>query len=285
MLPQHLALVSTVDGFDSSELTEVSAALQKQATRDLGPIWGIEATIDVFSRFEDVPVGYWPVVLVEDSPQPGLHKDYNGHPIAYVVAGKTWSLAASHEVLEMLVDPWGYRTVPGQSPEDATQRVEFLVEVCDPCQAPDNAYSVNGILVSDFCTPAYFDPISAPSVRYTFRGKASGPHEVLLGGYLSWNEPASGHWKQMKNDGGILSVRDLGPLSAGPLALRTMIDSMTKGKQDLSRVSKTHPQVMAVSFASEERRRTGMQRAEQWRKLTNAVCSRPTAQKTRRNKS
>jgi hypothetical protein len=54
------------------ELALVGAALQKQASRDFGPIWGIDATADVFPQLEAVPLGYWHVVIRDDSPGDGL---------------------------------------------------------------------------------------------------------------------------------------------------------------------------------------------------------------------
>ena len=38
--------------------------------------------------------------------------------------------------------------------------MEFLVEVCDPCEVPALGYTVNGVRVSDFYTPRYFDQCS-----------------------------------------------------------------------------------------------------------------------------
>ena len=59
----------------------------------------------------------------------------------------------------MLADPFGNRLVAGDGPNPARPgRVEFLVEVCDPCEAPALGYTVNGIRVSDFYTPEYFSP-------------------------------------------------------------------------------------------------------------------------------
>ena len=67
MLTLNLALVSEVPGHDPSDLANVSAALQRQAIRDFAPIWEHEgATVDAFSCLEDVPVGYWPMIVVED---------------------------------------------------------------------------------------------------------------------------------------------------------------------------------------------------------------------------
>jgi hypothetical protein len=64
--------------------------------------------------------------------------------------------------------------------------------VCDPCS--DSAYEVNGIAVSDFYTPRFFDPIEAPRVRYGFAGALTAPRQVLKGGYLTWYDPVVRKW-------------------------------------------------------------------------------------------
>ena len=161
MLPINLALVSEVAGHDQSDVARVAAALQRQATRDFGPLWEVSATLDAFPRLEDVPVGYWPIIVETDINTPGaagVHEDKNGQPFALVSMSDSWSLTASHEMLEMLADPFGKRVIPGKSPKEDQGRVEFLVEVCDPCEADQFAYTVNDILVSDFITPHFYDP-------------------------------------------------------------------------------------------------------------------------------
>ena len=45
MLSSNVALVASSDEVPLSELTTVAAALQVQATRDCGPLWGVSATI------------------------------------------------------------------------------------------------------------------------------------------------------------------------------------------------------------------------------------------------
>lgn len=49
-LIQQMALVSEVSEISDSQLSRASAALQKQLTRDFGPVWGLNATIDAFAR-------------------------------------------------------------------------------------------------------------------------------------------------------------------------------------------------------------------------------------------
>src|SRR3954452_13702374 len=167
VLARQLALVSESRRVRSGDVMKVAAALQKQAVRDLAPIWEISATVDAFERLEHVPVGYWPMIVMDDIRQQGaagIHLDRDRQPFALITAAdniNSWSLTASHEALEMLVDPFGDHLVTGDSPAEGQTRVRFLVEVCDPSEAATFAYTVNEILVADFYTPRYFDPVRA----------------------------------------------------------------------------------------------------------------------------
>ena len=128
----------------------------------------------------------------------------------------------------MLVDPFGSRLVAGDSPKPGQGRVEFLVEVCDPSEAAEFGYSVNGILMSDFYTPRFFDPLVAPGVRYSFTGALTEPRQVLRGGYLSWHDPVSDHWwQQTWFSGAAPRFRDLGVLTASAGGIRAQIDRIT----------------------------------------------------------
>src|SRR5262249_42939044 len=145
----------------------------------------------------------------------------------------TWSLTASHEALEMLVDPFGNRLMAGDSPKPDQGRVEFLVEVCDPSEAAEYAYTVNGILVADFYTPKYFDPVFAPGIRYSFTGAITEPRQVLPGGYLSWHDLASDHWwQEIWFDGSQPTFRDIGRLEIKAGSLRAQIDRITTAEQE-----------------------------------------------------
>jgi hypothetical protein len=72
----HIALVSITKEVTLAQLAPVSAAIQKQISRDFGPMWNVEATVDAFDKLEDVPVGYWHVLLQDELPNgaAGLHK-------------------------------------------------------------------------------------------------------------------------------------------------------------------------------------------------------------------
>jgi hypothetical protein len=230
MLPVHIGIVSETQSLTVRALTQTAAGLQKQVTRDYAPIWNVSATVSAFTALEDVPNGYWPVIVMDDihtAGAAGVHQDKNGQPYALVQFSPSWSLTASHETLEMLTDPFGNRLVSGRSPKKGQGRVEFLVEVGDPCEDATFAYTTNGVTVSDFITPAFFDPVPSPSARYSFTGAVKAPRQVLKGGYLSWHDPIGDHWWQETWFSAKPVFRDLGVMQRVKGSLRSTIDAMT----------------------------------------------------------
>lgn len=226
MLAKNLALVSQSHMVTVDHLNEVAAAIQKQVTRDLEPIWGIKATINVFKNLKSVPTGYWPVIIKDNIHQAGAggyHSKKHNQPFAVIQAGADWIISTGHEILEMLIDPWGNQTVAADSLKPGQGRVMYLLEACDPCEAAQFAYTINGITVSDFITPNYHDPVASASVRYSFTGSIKKPREILAGGYLSWFDPESQQIWQAINRGNGLEFRDIGA-SPGGFSLRHYVD-------------------------------------------------------------
>jgi hypothetical protein len=231
----HIALVSLTTEVTLAQLAPVSAAIQKQVSRDFGPMWNVEATVDAFDKLEDVPVGYWHVLLQDELPNSaaGLHKrDDNKQPFALVALTTNWTVFMSHEVLEMLVDPQGTLTRAGNSLKSGQGRVEYLIEVCDPCQSSSFAYSVNSVMVSDFYTPQYFDPVKSNGVRYSYSGQVRGPREVLDGGYLSWFDPQTRHLFQLQVDGTNKTIVDKGEVPFAAESLRAFSDRVSADRRD-----------------------------------------------------
>jgi predicted chitinase len=281
-LIRQIALVSQSNLIPRGDVSKVAAAIQKQATRDLSPIWSVSATVDAFDNLDDVPIGYWPLVAMDDINTPGaagIHEDNNGQPFALISASAdldVWSLTASHEAMEMLVDPFGRRMVAGDALPDSSQvRVSYLVEVCDPCESAEFAYSSNGIRVSDFYTPRYFDPTSADGVQYSFTGAMKGPRQILNGGYLSWQDPETSIWWQAtKFDGAQVAIRQLGQLDlTGGKSARSLIDSMTTVE-----TAKTMARPRAVSLlaglAPAVVAKSTSARAAMWRRGINQIVGR-----------
>ena len=195
MLIQHIALVSEDNGPSPSELARVAAALQEQVMRDLAPLWDVSATVHAFPFLEDVPLGVWPIVITGKplGAQSGIHRDDNGQPYAHIATGDAWSLRASRVCLEMLVNPTEDRLVAAASPRNPGELAEYLVEVCGPSD-PRRAYSIQGVMVSDFCTPAYYGMRFSWGHGYSVNGSADAPLQLPRYGHLTWRDLASNTW-------------------------------------------------------------------------------------------
>jgi hypothetical protein len=233
----HVALVSDTSAVSFTDIANVSAALQKQVTRDFGPVWEVNATVDPFHDLEAVPTDYWPIIIKDNINQPGaagFHTDNNGQPFSLVQADASWALTASHECLEMLADPFGNRTIAGSVPQQASgkakklPRVLYLVEVCDPCEDGSLGYQANGVGVSDFITPHYYDPAVAASIQYSFGGHIKAPHQVLDGGYVSFGDPTTSEWYQVVLQNGKSSTRSLGKMNTSGKSLRETMDQKVR---------------------------------------------------------
>ena len=230
-LTKYIALVTETNRVSTSALTKAAAALDKQVKRDFSGPWGINASVSAFSALEDVPTDYWVVIIQDQIPYnaQGIHLDKDGQPFALVQWSPDWALTSSHEVLEMLADPFGNRLVAGKSPKPGQGRVNFLVEVCDPSEAAQFGYTVNGIRLSDFYFPSFFDPVQASGVRYSFTDAIRMPRQILKGGYISWEVPETREWwQQTWFSGAKPTFRSLGVFDSAKFSsIRAFIDHNT----------------------------------------------------------
>ncbi len=232
MLPIKVALVSQVKSVAFDEAAHVAAALTMQVSRDLKPIWGIEATVAAFPTIHKVPVGYWPIFIVDNLPptEGGFHLTKHKQPYAKVEAGDSWSLSASHELIEMLIDPSGSRLAAGPElvvshgkvAEDPTKHVQYLLEACDPCESAHQAYLIEDVVVSDFITPHFHDPVPSPGTRYSFTGALQHPRHILPEGYISWFDPAKHSVMQLQYFGAPKVVNLTAAGQAKDLSLREL---------------------------------------------------------------
>jgi hypothetical protein len=180
-------------------LLKMVAAVQRQVSIDFARAWGIDANISMLragNRQAPNPAAWWVVVLqhADQADALGYHDlTPQGRPLAKIFAedvleaGDQVSVTLSHEVLEMLADPklngFEHRLEDG---------LLYAREVCDPCESDEHGYRINGILVSDFVTPAYFHEGSAGP--FDHRRAIRAPFEILPGGYLPALNPETGSW-------------------------------------------------------------------------------------------
>jgi hypothetical protein len=232
----QIGLVDTTGALNAELVQSVAAALNIQVTRDLPQFWSVSATVMYLPNANKVPAGVWPVQLVKTLPpgEGGFHLDKHKQPYAKVIAtpkDDSWSIDASHETLEMLVDPYGNRMqssvaieIKGNKILDGTGQYGYLVEACDPCEDDKYGYTINGVVVSDFITPHFYDPLVTPGTRYSFTGALKGPRQILPGGYISWVNQEADEWQQLLYLSATPKIVNMGKASADK-SLREWIDA------------------------------------------------------------
>ena len=188
-----ISIINACSVLTDDQVRPVVTALQTQVTRDFAPVWGIDARLVFVPKGHKPDPHTWWLVLLDDSDQAGAlgYHDLTptGLPISKVFA-KTdidykmqWSVTASHELLEMLADPEVNLTAFVQTGETAGYMYAF--EMCDPVEDDSFGYDINGVKVSDFILPSYFQP-RIPTKKWDFCGHlTSGVPSMLIGGYLS----------------------------------------------------------------------------------------------------
>jgi hypothetical protein len=166
----------------------------------------------------------------------GVHLDKHNQPYAKVLASAddAWTIDASHETLEMLVDPFGNKMqtsrsieIVGNQVQDGPGEFNYLVEACDVPEANNFGYTIQGVLVSDFITPRYYDPIVTAGTRYSFASNVERPRQMLPGGYISFVNLEKDEWQQilwLDPPPAPPQLRDLGPASGR--SLREWIDGL-----------------------------------------------------------
>ncbi|HZU89655.1 MAG TPA: hypothetical protein VE993_10410 [Stellaceae bacterium] len=203
-----IAIINEATVVADADMPAVVAALQKQVEEHFWPAWGLDAELDLVAKGTAAPPGAWQLVILDDSDQAdalGYHETTEaGLPLAKVFArttiedGGSWTVAASHELLEMLADPEINLSVFVQ--DDETTGKLYAYEVCDPVE--EATYLIDGIQVSDFVLPSYFErgTVGAtPAAPFDFLKRLVRPLPALLpGGYLSvFQVEEGGGWTQI----------------------------------------------------------------------------------------
>jgi hypothetical protein len=208
MIQIRIVNVSTV--LTDLQVQTCMAALQAQVHEDLftSP-WGIDATLTFMPKGQSPMPGEWQLLFADDSDQAGAlgyhETTMYGNPIGYVFAktsindGVSWTVCASHELLEMLVDP-DIQTVEEQDNGGGVITLRMR-EACDPVESDSLGYQKNDILVSDFILPAWFNSSSPSDARLDFCGHCKKPFEVLADGYMGVLYATTAGWTQIDAEG------------------------------------------------------------------------------------
>ena len=166
------------------DLDKLLAALQKFVNSRVAPVWGTPARLVRSTGF--LP-GAWAIVFLDTADAPGALAYHDltpdGFPLSKVFVKtilddrSSISVATSHELVEMLVDPainlWS------NGPESG---VFYAYESADPVE--EQSFPVDGIPMSDFVYPSYFESFrKAGSTQFDEMKKVNRPFQLLKGGY------------------------------------------------------------------------------------------------------
>jgi hypothetical protein len=215
----QISVINESTVLTDADVTPVVIALQQQVTNDFRPIWGTDAELNMVPQGTQPPAGTWWLVILDDSDQAGAlgYHDLtpDGLPIGKVFAasdlkaGTSWSVTASHELLEMLADPNINLSVFVQNAN--TSGTLYAYEVCDACEDDSFGYQINNVLVSDFVYPTWFESFRTPGTQFDHMNKIQNPLQLLAGGYIGvFNVSDGSGWQQQTAEGNITNLRHRG---------------------------------------------------------------------------
>jgi hypothetical protein len=189
------------------DLDTLIKAMQQYVDEHVAPVWGTPANLRKSTDFEP---GEWAMVFLDDCDHPDWSAYHEltpgGLPLSKVFvrtilhANESVSVSASHELVEMLVDPAINMMTTGPALqtsyahenadpaddvvlyESADEETFYAYESADPVE--DLAFKVNGVDMSDFVYPAYFETFHKPrSVKFDHMNKVKRPFQIPAGGY------------------------------------------------------------------------------------------------------
>lgn len=202
----QISVINESTVLTDADIAPVVAALQKQVTNDFRPVWGADAELTMVAKTAQPPAGSWWLVILDDSDQAGAlgYHDLtsDGLPLGKIFAASdlkantSWTVTASHELLEMLADPNINLTVFVQNAN--TTGTLYAYEVCDACEDDSVGYQIDDILLSDFVYPSWFEDFhKTGSTQFDRTNQIQTPLQLLTNGYIGvFNVSAGSGWQQ-----------------------------------------------------------------------------------------
>ena len=193
--PHALYIWNRSTAVSDGDLDMAVAAIQIQVTEHLYPHWQADADLVVLPKDQSPPPLAWVITLADLCPEPGdlgYHED-DSLPSGIVGVktcqqdGVSWSSCLSHEVLELVVDPYAVTCM-------AVGANALMLEISDAVEG--KPYKVNGVEVENFVLPDWYRRESLGPWDYC--GVLTGPLQLAHGGYLS--SAPLGAWGQTNGE-------------------------------------------------------------------------------------
>jgi hypothetical protein len=203
----HVAVLNRTSKLTDPEAKAMTNDLQTFASDHFAKVWGIDARLRFVSH-EDMTSwkGAANLLLLDNSDEAsalGYHDvTPEGLPLGKVFVATTLqyggepSATTAHELAELLGDPR-----INQYAYDDRRNMMVAYETADAVEADEFGFKVGKHLMSDFVTPAFFDPARRDKGdRFSYRGHVHQPFELAAGGYEILFDPRRGFVQNVKRD-------------------------------------------------------------------------------------
>ena len=211
-----ISVVNRSARLSDADLQTAVRAINRQLEEDFYPHWQFGARLRVDSagrvptqHLKTVDLPRLPgrrgdaVLYIQDKPTMELTEGYHDGnnddvPFGFVfldactTGADSWTVALSHEALELVGDPLNNLLVQGPHPTDHRRLVFHQFEMCDAVSG--EAYEIDGVMVQNFLLPGWFSRTVVDGARNDFLGRKEPgaslpPFGIALGGYLMfWDE-------------------------------------------------------------------------------------------------
>ena len=219
-----ISVVNRSKKLSDAALQTAVRAINRQLEEDFFPHWQFGARLRVDSagrvpgdRAKRIDLPVLPgrrgdaVLYIDDhatmAATEGYHDGNNADvPFGFVFldacsdGANDWTVALSHEAIELVGDPLNNLMVQGPHPVDHRHLVFHQFELCDAVSG--EYYEIEGVKVQNFVLPGWFSRKVVEGARNDFLGRAEpgeslAPFAIAAGGYLMFwdgNLPEGKRW-------------------------------------------------------------------------------------------
>jgi hypothetical protein len=192
MTPTVISVSNSSTRVFEDDVKKMTLACGKQLAQHVAPILGLTPAIEYVPKGGKPTYGNCPATIDDTPDVPGAlgYHDEDDNAVPYIkvftisldsggevlTGDQAVSVTLSHEVLELTGDAPANRWVDGPGGMD------YAFELCDAVEG--DTYEIDGVAVSNFVLPAWFDPKAKAGESFDYLGKLTAPFTMTAGGYM-----------------------------------------------------------------------------------------------------